>query len=263
MTEQERLQPRSPGKPNPRYAGHPRRRAGGSEFTSPTIKLAKFSQESCRIHLSTGCAAGRAASVQEIHRQRTRARHPPIRLNAFPAAYTWVATIFDSFRSAVARQASRLRFRHRVQRHDSWISGRSHAPVMARRSMVISDRSRVSEGFGANATNELAAAALNPRPVGRRRSGLSLCITDAPSPSRWFQFAAGRPRISAVRRSSTKVPLTEIGREYLVHIDVDAVDQGTWVGRGDNLSLIKHSRRFTLTMRPRLRLPCPPIAWSG
>src|SRR5271165_7586503 len=59
-----------------------------------------------------------------------------------------------------------------------------------------------------------------------------------------------------------KIPLSEIGREDLVHIHVDTAQEGTRAGRAVDHILIKHRHGLALIVRPRLRLPCPPVPCS-
>src|SRR3954465_14726264 len=70
-------------------------------------------------------------------------------------------------------------------------------------------------------------------------------------------------RTALAADSSTEVPLSEIGRKNLVDIDTDTAEDDTRVGRGDNDRLIENRRGFALTIGPRLRLPGPPVAFSG
>jgi hypothetical protein len=84
-------------------------------------------------------------------------------------------------------------------------------------------------------------------------------------PQRCGPFSLGRWRQAPRPRGhlSRKVPLPEIGRKNLVHIHVGIAHEYTRVGGGDDHGLIKHSRGFAFTTRPRLRLPCPPVSSSG
>jgi len=61
---------------------------------------------------------------------------------------------------------------------------------------------------------------------------------------------------------SLEVPLPEIGRENLVHIDVGTCHRDTRVGGGDDHILVEHGRGLARTVRPRPGLPCPPLSFG-
>src|SRR6267378_1487913 len=64
-------------------------------------------------------------------------------------------------------------------------------------------------------------------------------------------------------RSSIKIPLPEIGREDVIHIHMYRAHEGTRGLRALDHRLIKHGLRLALAIRPRARLPCPPVPRSG
>jgi len=67
----------------------------------------------------------------------------------------------------------------------------------------------------------------------------------------------------AAARSSIKIPLTEIGRKDVIHIDVYPAHEGTRARRSLDHSLIEHRPGLALTVRPCARLPYPPVPCSG
>lgn len=108
---------------------------------------------------------------------------------------------------------------------------------------------------------------VSERPDGCAGAACSMSVTIRRYPSTAASRPTSRsgrpPKEGRDRRSSDKVPLTEIGREHVIHIDVEIADQGAGVGPADDHPLIQHRRRLALTMRPRNRLPGPPMAWCG
>src|SRR5882757_7359172 len=60
------------------------------------------------------------------------------------------------------------------------------------------------------------------------------------------------------RQLPTKIPLPVVGRKDLVFIHLDPAQNGAFDYR-----LVEHRRGFALAIRPRPRLPCPPVPRSG
>src|SRR5689334_8019255 len=63
--------------------------------------------------------------------------------------------------------------------------------------------------------------------------------------------------------SAVEVPLPEIWREHVVHVDTHTADEGTRLRRGVDDVLVEHRTGRALTVGPRPRLPCPPVSRSA
>src|SRR5271156_779919 len=64
-------------------------------------------------------------------------------------------------------------------------------------------------------------------------------------------------------RSPAESPLTEVGGEHLVDVDVDATKKRTRIRRGVDHLLVQHCGGFALSMRPGPGLPGPLVPSCG